>query len=220
MFTGLIETTGTIRRITPVHEGLRLTIACNLRDYVIGESIAVNGICLTVVAFDGNGFEADASSETVARTNLATLRSGNAVHLERALRMGDRLGGHWVTGHIDGTGRIARVTTHGSALCLTIETDAQILRYIVQKGSVALDGASLTVNTVTNRDFSIMMIPHTQTVLNPEFSRVGHIVNIETDILGKYVEKLLACNNTKQSVIERPNSSLTVDKLRDAGFMS
>ncbi len=220
MFTGLIETTGTIRRIAPAQEGVRLCIACNLRDYVLGESIAVNGICLTVVAFQGDAFEADASSETVARTNLGSLHTGSVVHLERALRVGDRLGGHWVTGHVDGTGRIARVCPHGSSLCVTIETSAELLRYIVEKGSITLDGASLTVNAGNARGFDIMLIPHTQSVLGKAFVQVVHVVNIETDILGKYVEKLLACNDGKQSDIERKPSSLTLEKLRNAGFMS
>ena len=220
MFTGLIETTGTVRRIVPAQEGVRLGIACNLRDYTLGESIAVNGICLTVVAFDGSTFDAEASSETLTRTNLGALKPGSTVHLERALRLGDRLGGHWVTGHVDGTGKVTRITPHGSSKAVTIETEPHILRYIVEKGSVALDGASLTVNRVTSHAFEVMLIPHTQTVLAPGFVTVGHIINIEVDILGKYVEKLLACNDGKQSAIEHEPSSLTLEKLRNAGFMS
>ncbi|MBQ9816302.1 MAG: riboflavin synthase [Proteobacteria bacterium] len=218
MFTGLIETTGQIRRILPADEGVQLTISSSLRNYQLGESIAVNGICLTVISFDHDSFRADASSETLARTNLGTLHPGDEVHLERALKLGDRLGGHWVSGHIDGTGTIAHTTPHGSSLAVTIQAAPNLLRYIVEKGSVTLDGASLTVNRVDNASFEIMMIPHTQSVLAKSFTQPGRIVNIEVDILGKYVEKLLSCHNDKQSDIDSAPSSLSLQKLREAGF--
>ncbi len=218
MFTGLIETTGRIQRIEPVQEGVRLSISSTLKDYVMGESIAVNGICLTVVAFAHDAFTAEASAETLARTNLGQLHAGSRVNLERALRLGDRLGGHWVSGHIDGTGKIVRITPHGSAKAVTVETAPELLRYIVEKGSVALDGASLTVNRVDGKSFDIMLIPHTQAVLKDDFAAVGRTVNIEVDILGKYVEKLLACHNASQSDIKPASASLTMESLRNAGF--
>lgn len=218
MFTGLIETTGKIHRIQPASEGVRLTVGCSLKDYKMGESIAVNGICLTVVEFTQDTFSADASSETLKRTNLGNLRPDSEVHLERALRLGDRLGGHWVSGHVDGTGKIAKVVPHGASKAVTIEAAPELLRYIVEKGSITLDGASLTVNKVDTKSFEIMVIPHTQAVLARDFTTIGRIVNIETDILGKYVEKLLSCNKTEHSGIEAAPSSLTVQKLRDAGF--
>lgn len=218
MFTGLVETTGRVIQIQPQGMGVRLVIGCGLRDYVMGESIAVNGICLTVVEFREGQFGVDASSETLSRTNLGALRPGSSVHLERALRVGDRLGGHWVLGHVDGTGRVVRVVPSGSSRAVTIEASAGILKYIVEKGSVALDGASLTVNRVSAGSFEIMLIPHTQSVLSGDFLSVGHVVNIEVDILGKYVEKLLACHGVKQSDIEPQTSSLTLDRLREAGF--
>lgn len=218
MFTGLIETTGQIRRIEPVHEGARLAISSSLRDYQMGESIAVNGICLTVVEFTSDTFTAEASSETLARTNLGQLHAGSQVNLERALRLGDRLGGHWVSGHVDGTGKIVRIAQHGSAKAVTIEAAPGILHYIVEKGSVALDGASLTVNRVDGKSFDVMLIPHTQVVLKDDFAAVGRIVNVEVDILGKYVEKLLACHNANQSDIRPDTASLTIESLRNAGF--
>ena len=217
MFTGIIETTGRITDLHHLEEGVRLTIACGLSDYQLGESIAVNGICLTVVGFHGMKFEADASSETLERTTLGRLDIGSQVNLERALRLGDRLGGHWVAGHIDGTGKIVRIEEHGAAKALVVEADSQLLRYIVEKGSVALDGASLTVNRVNDKEFEVMLIPHTLAVLFEGFDIVGRMLNIEVDILGKYVEKLLACHDKAQSDI-KPQASLTLEKLREAGF--
>ena len=217
MFTGIIETTGRITQLHHREEGVRLTIACGLRDYQLGESIAVNGICLTVVAFRGMEFEADVSIETLERTNLERINVGCQVNLERALRLCDRLGGHWVSGHIDGTGKITRIDNHGAAKALVIEADAKLLRYIVEKGSIALDGASLTVNRVGNKEFEVMLIPHTQDMLFEGFDTVGRMLNIEVDILGKYVEKLLSCNDANQSDI-KTSASLTLEKLREAGF--
>ena len=217
MFTGIIETTGTITHQMPMAEGVRLTIACNMRDYQMGESIAVNGICLTVVSFKSGEFSAEASSETLARTNLGQLKVGSQVNLERALRLGDRLGGHWVAGHIDGTGKLARIDNHGAAKAIVVEADACLLKYIVEKGSVTLDGASLTVNRVDDKEFEVMLIPHTQAVLFEGFAVVGRSINIEVDILGKYVEKLLSCNDANQSDI-KPSNSLTLEKLRENGF--
>ena len=217
MFTGIIETTGTITHQMPISEGIRLSIACNMHDYQLGESIAVNGICLTVVSFKSGEFSAEASSETLARTNLGQLNIGSHVNLERALRLGDRLGGHWVSGHIDGTGKIARIDNHGAAKAIVVEANAGLLRYIVEKGSVTLDGASLTVNRVDNKEFEVMLIPHTQDMLFEGFVTVGRTLNIEVDILGKYVEKLLSCNDANQSDI-KTSASLTLEKLREAGF--
>lgn len=219
MFTGIIETTGRITHIQPISEGVRLSIACHLRDYQIGESIAVNGICLTVTTSKTGEFTADASSETLARTNLGTLNTGIHVNLERALRLGDRLGGHWVSGHIDGTGKIIRIDNHGAAKSITVETTPDLLKYIVEKGSITLDGASLTVNHVTSKDFDVMLIPHTQATLFDGFAQVGRMMNIEVDILGKYVEKLLACKDTETSDINRKTTGLTMDKLHEAGFI-
>jgi len=219
MFTGIIETTGRITHIQPVSEGIRLSIACSLRDYQIGESIAVNGICLTVTTARGAEFEADASSETLARTNLGALKPGSLVNLERALRLGDRLGGHWVSGHVDGTGIITRIDKHGGAKALVVETTCDLLKYIVPKGSVTLDGASLTVNEVSDKGFGVMLIPHTQATLFDGFATIGRTVNIEVDILGKYIEKLLSCKDTKDSDIPVASTGMTLEKLQNAGFI-
>ena len=219
MFTGIIETTGRITHIQPISEGVRLTIACNLRDYKLGESIAVNGICLTVTASKAGEFSADASSETLARTNLGALTTGSLVNLERALRLGDRLGGHWVSGHIDGTGKIIRIDNHGAAKAITVETTQELLKYIVEKGSIALDGASLTVNRVTSKSFDVMLIPHTQASLFEGFAQVGRIMNIEVDILGKYIEKLLTCKDIETSDINQQTTGLTMNRLHEAGFI-
>ena len=218
MFTGIIETIGIIKQIQPISEGARLTIGCNMQQYEMGESIAVNGICLTVVMFGEGWFRAEASSETLARTNLGALRVGSMVNLERALRLGDRLGGHWVAGHVDGTGTIASIEQHGIGKSVYVEANAGLLKYVVEKGSVTLDGASLTINRVDTKGFDVMLIPHTQHVLFEGFATVGRKVNIEVDILGKYVEKLLACKDVQGNDIEAPKPALTLDRLRENGF--
>ncbi|MCL2325550.1 MAG: riboflavin synthase [Proteobacteria bacterium] len=218
MFTGLIESTGKLIRRQPIDGGQRLGIACTLKQYQLGESIAVNGACLTVAAFSEDRFEADASGETLSRTNLGALTLGSDVNLERALKLGDRMGGHWVTGHIDGVGCIASSQPRGSARAVEVECDPGLLKYIVEKGSVALDGASLTVNCVSQNSFEIMLIPHTQRILKDAFFAVGRRINIEVDILGKYIEKLLSCTNPKGSAIGGAPAAISLDKLREAGF--
>ena len=218
MFTGIIETTGKIQKVQPISEGVSLMISCGLQAYQLGESIAVNGICLTVVSFGAGWFCAEASSETLSRTNLGGLRVGSEVNLERALRLGDRLGGHWVSGHVDGTGTVAAIVPHGVSKAVKIEAAGEILRYVVEKGSVTLDGASLTVNRVSARDFEVMLIPHTQQVLFAGFAAVGRKVNIEVDILGKYVEKLLACKDGPGNDINDAKPALSFDRLRENGF--
>jgi len=218
MFTGLVESTGKLIRRHPTGSGQRLCIACTLKQYQQGESIAVNGACLTVAAFGESQFEADVSSETLSRTNLGTLALGSDVNLERAMRLGDRMGGHWVTGHIDGVGCIASSQPHGTACAVEVKCDPGLLKYIVEKGSVALDGASLTVNRVSQNGFEIMLIPHTQHILKDTFFTVGRRINIEVDILGKYIEKLLSCANPKGSAIGGAPAALSLDKLRKAGF--
>ena len=218
MFTGLIENVGKVRCISPAREGARLSVACDFDEYEVGESIAVNGVCLTVETYDMLGFTAMASCETLSRSNLGLLKLGSSVHMERALRLGDRLGGHIVTGHVDGTAEISRYVERGSGLSVTFRADGRLCRYIVEKGSVAVDGVSLTVNGVTGRGFEVMLIPHTQQVLMDGFVTLGRVVNIEVDILGKYVEKLSSCHCAETGDIERAPSSLTLEKLRDLGF--
>lgn len=189
MFTGIIEEVGSFEGLS----GGEMTIGARrvVSDAHIGDSIAVNGICLTVTEFDARGFRADVMPETVRRTSLAGLARGAQLNLERALLPTTRMGGHFVSGHIDGVGRIARIREEGNAILMTVAADMEILRGIVEKGSVALDGISLTVARVTAADFTVSLIPHTRTVTNLGTKRAGSPVNIETDILGKYALKLL-----------------------------
>lgn len=189
MFTGIIEEVG---RLKSWKRGV-IDIECRvvLEGLKVGDSISVNGICLTATGFDGGSFRADVMPETIRRTSLEGLTTGSRVNLERALRLGDRLGGHIVSGHIDGVGRIVSIRAEGNARVVSIETDARLLRQIVEKGSVALDGMSLTVVSVSDRRFSVSMIPHTMSATNFIDKKVGDTVNIETDMLGKYVERLL-----------------------------
>lgn len=216
MFTGLITHIGTLTQITPYGDGVRLSLSAGMAPYTPGESIAVNGICLTVDDFSGDGFSVHATRETLARSNLGQLNPGDTVHLERALRIGDRLGGHFVTGHIDTTARLDKVVDYSSGKAMTFAISRDYMRYIVEKGSIAIDGASLTVNRVGQTDFDIMLIPHSRAMLAPSFTCPGHIANIEADIMGKYVEKLLACNMTQARCIEP--AALSLESLRSNGF--
>ncbi len=212
MFTGIIEETGTIRRIEYGAKSCILTVAASkvLSDVHIGDSIAVNGTCLTVCRFDGDSFSADVMPETMRRTNLGTLKSGSAVNLERAMAADGRFGGHIVSGHIDGTGTIRSLRREDNAVWVTIGADAGILRYIVEKGSIAIDGISLTVAKVTDSDFAVSIIPHTGAETTLLQKRAGDVVNLECDIIAKYVEKL--CGGQK-------NGGITEDFLARHGFM-
>lgn len=194
MFTGLVETCGTLRRVTPRGPGARLAIAAPAEltgALALGESVAVDGACLTVVGVAGVVFEVDASGETLARTTLGERRPGDPVHLERALRVGDRLGGHIVTGHVDGTGRVRRRSPQGESLVMSFTAPESVARYLVPKGSVAVDGVSLTVNGVDADGFDVVLVPHTQTVVHLARKQPGDRVNLEADLIGKYVERLL-----------------------------
>jgi riboflavin synthase len=194
MFTGLIETAGTLRRTTPQGPGATLSIgapAALVAELTAGESVAVDGACLTVTTFGGDHFEVDASGETLARTTLGDRRVGDTLHLERALRLGDRLGGHIVAGHVDATGTVRSVAPAGQALELIVAAPPEVMRYLVPKGSIAVDGVSLTVNTVLDDAFSLVLIPHTQSIVHLHRKKPGARVNLEADLLGKYVERLL-----------------------------
>jgi riboflavin synthase len=169
----------------------------------IGDSIAVNGACLTVVTLQGRRFEADVSPETLARTSFARARIGDRVNLERALRLSDRLDGHLVAGHIDGTGSIRDRKSSGNVLTVTIAVSANIARYLIEKGSVAVDGISLTVNHCRNDGFEVSIIPQTGLVTTIRLKRVGAVVNIEVDMIGKYVERFLT--TTQEAGAERRN---------------
>lgn len=193
MFTGIIEETGTIRSVKrgKISASLGIEARLVIEDVKVGDSINTNGVCLTVTAFDNNGFEVDVMAETMRRTNLGSLGPGSMVNLERALRLSDRLGGHLVSGHIDGTGKITLMNREENATWITIAADTQVTRYIVEKGSVALDGISLTVVDVNRGSFRVSIIPHTGQETTLLKKKTGDTLNIECDITAKYIEKFL-----------------------------
>ena len=195
MFTGIVEELGTIRAVKPNATGARLEIAAVtvLDDAVLGASIAVNGCCLTAVEFGDGWWAADAVEETLRRTSLGALRSGDRVNLERPVRLADRLGGHIVQGHVDGVGQIAdkELLADGSTR-VSIAADDTVLRYVVEKGSITVDGVSLTVAAVGDKTFEFAMIPHTATVTTLGIKGPGDPVNLEVDLVAKYVERLMS----------------------------
>ncbi|MGI6027548.1 MAG: riboflavin synthase [Candidatus Scatomorpha sp.] len=193
MFTGIVEELGTIRSVRRGAASAVLSIGAAevLSDLKIGDSVAVNGVCLTVTSLDDGGFTADVMHETLGRSSLGALAPGGRVNLERAMPANGRFGGHIVSGHIDGTGKVASVRPDDNALWYTISAAPELLRYIVEKGSITIDGISLTVASVDEVSFSVSLIPHTAAVTTLGKKRAGDTVNLETDIIGKYVEKLL-----------------------------
>lgn len=193
MFTGIVEELGIVKSIEKGAHCAVLTIGATriLDDLKPGDSVAVDGVCLTVTHLTGNGFSADLMRETVERTKLWTLRPGNPVNLERAMPANGRFGGHIVAGHIDGTGTIRSVKKDENAVRFTIGAAPAVLRYIVEKGSIAVDGVSLTVTRVTESAFEVSIIPHTAENTVLKTARAGDTVNVECDCIGKYVEKLL-----------------------------
>ena len=216
MFTGIIEEVGRLERFAGGEIAIRAKKV--LEDVALGDSIAVNGICLTVTRFDEVHFTADVMPETIRRTSLAELRRGSRVNLERALTLKSRLGGHIVSGHIDGAGTIAAMKEEGNAILLTVRASDSVLRYVVEKGSVALDGISLTVARVGAADFTVSLIPHTREITNLREKSVGSRLNIETDILGKYVEKLFPGGCALGSAAPKGKDGITMDFLRQQGF--
>jgi riboflavin synthase len=192
VFTGLIADLGTVASLRRGEEGARLTIASELASELAdGDSVAVNGVCLTALAVDVGRFDAEATNETLARSSLGALSPGSRVNLELALRARDRLGGHVVQGHVDGTGTVAEIRAEGFSRVLEIELAPQLLRYLVEKGSVALDGVSLTVSALAEDRFSVSLIPETLARTNLGAIERGASVNVEVDILAKHVERLL-----------------------------
>ncbi len=192
MFTGIIESLGNIKTIrSSGREGKRFSIVAdiNLDGTDIGESIAVNGACLTVVEIDGKRFEVDVSPETLEKTTLGNARTGERVNIERAMRLSDRLDGHLVSGHIDGVGAITGKKITGNAVVITFGIPISISRYVIKKGSVAVDGVSLTVNNCDEGWFEVSIIPHTARLTTMGIKGEGGFVNIETDMIGRYVER-------------------------------
>jgi riboflavin synthase len=195
MFTGIVEESGRVAAVQVTPDGARLEIVAPLvaAGARVGDSVAINGVCLTATdVVEGLARLAfDAVPETLSRTNLGALRSGDRVNLERPLAVGDRLGGHIVQGHVDGVGRIAALQPEGNATRVTIAAPETLMRYVVEKGSIAVDGISLTIAGVDGEQFSVAIIPHTWEVTNLSHRRVGDPVNLEVDILAKYVERLM-----------------------------
>ena len=215
MFTGIVDEIGVIERIRKGAHSAVLTVRAGkvLEDIHIGDSIAVNGICLTATSFTEHSFTVDVMHETLNRSSLSGLGSGARVNLERAMSANGRFGGHIVAGHVDGVGVISGVKRDDNAIWYTVQAGPEILRYVVEKGSVTIDGISLTVAKVTDRSFSVSVIPHTAQVTILSSRRAGDRVNLETDIIGKYVEKLL------QPREEAPKSGgVTMEFLMKNGF--
>jgi len=193
MFTGIIEGLGNVKRLTAkgADAVIEIEAAIDLKDVSIGDSIAVNGACLTAIAKKEKIFSADVSAETIAKTTLGRLHAGDKINLEKSIRVGGFIGGHFVLGHVDAVGRILSKTQKSGSVILAVEINDQLSRQIVEKGSVAIDGISLTVNKLEKGRFYVNIIPHTAANTTLLTKKEGDLINIETDILGKYVEKLL-----------------------------
>lgn len=216
MFTGIVEEVGKIKSISMGSSSAVLTIgACKVLEKTkLGDSIAVNGVCLTVTKLGTDYFTADVMAETIRRSSLGTLTNGSPVNLERAMAADGRFGGHIVSGHVDSMGTIASIVPEDNAIWYTINADAKTLHYIVEKGSITIDGISLTVAYVDERCFKVSIIPHTKQETNLSSKGIGDKVNLECDIIGKYVEKLL----TPVEVKEEKRSNITEEFLRKYGF--
>ena len=217
MFTGIIEQIGTIKSINSNGISSQLCISTNtiLEDTKIGDSIAVNGVCLTVTSIKSNLFTADVMAETLRRSNLGSLIPQSKVNLERAMPANGRFGGHIVSGHIDGTGTIVETKPEGNAVWIKINCSDNLLKYIIHKGSITIDGISLTVAKVTDSDFSVSIIPHTAANTTLLQKKSGDVVNLENDVVGKYIEKLLSFQKIDE---QKPQSKITEEFLRQNGF--
>ncbi len=217
MFTGIIEEIGRIDSIKKGTQSAVLGIRCQkvLEGTKTGDSIAVNGVCLTVTSLHEQGYTADVMAETLERSSLGSLSKNSPVNLERAMAADGRFGGHIVAGHIDGTGKIRDIRRDETAVWYTVETEPHLLRYVVEKGSIAIDGISLTVARVTEGDFSVSIIPHTQGETSLGFRQKGDIVNLECDVIGKYVEKLMKTTEKTTGV----ESKITDAFLMEHGFV-
>jgi riboflavin synthase len=195
MFTGIVEDVGQVTALLPLpsQQALRLTVRARLLDeeQALGASLAVDGVCLTVTAWRSGEVDAEVGPETIARTTIGKLGQGAHVNLERPLKLGDRLGGHMVAGHVDAVGHIAQVAPRAEAIDVTVRAPGELLRYVIEKGSIAVDGISLTVNSVDQETFTVSLIPHTQTATTLAKKGTGGLVNLEVDLIGKYVEKLV-----------------------------
>ena len=217
IFTGIIEELGVVKSIAINGASGCITIKAKkvLEGTQLGDSIAVNGTCLTVTSINSDGFSADVMAETVRRTSLSQVGKGDLVNLERAMILNGRFGGHIVSGHIDGTGTITKYTKEENAIWVTIKAPDEILDLIVEKGSICIDGISLTVATVSDRDFQVSIIPHTAKDTTLIHKKVGSLVNLENDIVGKYIKKLMENKQEEQS---KKASGLTMEMLEEYGL--
>ncbi len=206
MFTGIIEEVGVIKNIKKDFKSAELTISTNLiyEDLEVGHSVSTNGVCLTATKVNGKEFIAEVMNETLSRSSLGNLKVGSLVNLERALPVNGRFGGHIVTGHIDGTGRVVSIKKEGIATWYSIKAVPQLMKYIIEKGSIAIDGISLTVATTSSDKFSVSIIPHTSKETIMSDYRVGSVVNLENDIIGKYAERFISSSQgiTKDFLIK------------------
>ena len=217
MFTGIVEEMGGITVLKKSLTGTKLTILAStvMGDLKIGDSVSVNGICLTVVAKTERDFSVEVSPETLSVTTLGHFAVGMPVNLERAMKLNERIGGHLVAGHVDGVGKIRSRQQDANAIVLTIEAPPNVLRYCVSKGSVTVDGISLTINDVTDHGFSVAIIPHTAKVTTLGLKQVNDTVNLESDLIGKYVERLLQ----ERSQLPKPAISIDTDYLQKRGLI-
>lgn len=198
MFTGIVEEIGTVEKITLVGNFAKIDINAKkvLKDIEIGDSIATNGVCLTVIKLNKSSFTADIMEETLNKSNLKNLKKGDKVNLERALKLTDRLNGHIVSGHIDGVGFVEKVDKKDNAIWLTVNAEVNLIKYIIYKGSITIDGVSLTVAEVESNTFKVSIIPHTQMNSIITKKKIGSKVNLECDLVGKYIEKFMNFNGT------------------------
>lgn len=216
MFTGIIEAVGAVRRLQPMGGDLRFDIdagSLDMSDVQIGDSIAVNGVCLTVIAFDSGSFSADVSNETIALTSLKGLKAGSAVNLEKALLPTTRMGGHLVSGHVDGLGTVAGKSEDARSIRLEIEVPAELKKYIAVKGSICIDGTSLTVNSVNDRIVGLNIVPHTQERTVIQHYKKGTEVNLEVDLVARYLETLLL------NLDDNAKGKVNMDLLARTGFV-
>ncbi len=222
MFTGIIEETGTIRSVAKGSRSAVLTVEASevLEGSRVGDSIAVNGVCLTVTTMTARQFTADVMAETLRRSSLGNLSRGSKVNLERAMAADGRFGGHIVSGHIDGTGTVLSLTPEDNAVWVRIQAEQKVLKYILEKGSIAIDGISLTVADVTESDFAVSVIPHTGAETTLLSKEAGDIVNLENDVIGKYVDKLLRFQAEESETEKKKtkDSGITMDFLAKNGF--
>lgn len=215
MFTGIVEELGVIKAVRRGADSAQLVIGAVkvIEGSRVGDSIMVNGVCLTSVFFRDRQFTADVMAETLDKSNLGILKTGDRVNLERALRLGDRLGGHIVSGHIDGSGTITRLEKNDIAMLVTIKAPEVVMRYIIEKGSIAIDGISLTVVSFAKDAFQVSLIPHTARETTLGFKNIGDTVNLEGDIIGKYVERMMGLRNPGN------DSKVSMSFLAEHGFL-